>query len=121
MINILNLPEYEVLKVQESNDAYRIEAEAINPPLACTQCGCRANVYRHSRHQQLVIDLPKILFTEGVPRALKQRPVYRRQDFRSDSLFSMILREDAGLYGAPKKYLGADISTLIRLLEGGKV
>lgn len=57
-MNILNLPEYNVLNVQENDDAYRIEVETANPPLCCTQCGCKANLYKHTKHRQLIMDLP---------------------------------------------------------------
>jgi len=57
-MNILNLPEYNILNVQESDDAYRIEVETANPPLCCTQCGCKANLYKHTKHKQLIMDLP---------------------------------------------------------------
>lgn len=43
-MNILNLPEYNVINVQESDDAYRIEVETVEPPLCCTQCECKANL-----------------------------------------------------------------------------
>jgi hypothetical protein len=33
MINILNLPEYNVINVQETVDAYRIEVEVAKQPL----------------------------------------------------------------------------------------
>lgn len=57
-MNILNLAEYNVLNVQESDDAYRIEVETAKPPLCCTQCGCKANLYKHTKHKQLIMDLP---------------------------------------------------------------
>jgi len=57
-MNILNLPEYNVINVQESDEAYRIEVETANPPLCCTQCGCKANLYKHTKHKQLIMDLP---------------------------------------------------------------
>lgn len=57
-MNILNLPEYNILNVQESDDAYRIEVENIKPPLFCTQCGAKSNLYKHTKRVQLIMDLP---------------------------------------------------------------
>lgn len=57
-MNILNLPEYNVLTVQETDDAYRIEVETVNPPSFCPHCGTVANLYKHTKHNQLIMDLP---------------------------------------------------------------
>jgi len=57
-MNILNLPEYSVLNIQESDDAYKVGVETIKPPLFCTQCGAKANLYKHTKRVQLILDLP---------------------------------------------------------------
>lgn len=57
-MNALNLPEYNILNVQETDDAYRIEVETTKPPLCCIQCGCKANLYKHTKYSQLIMDLP---------------------------------------------------------------
>ncbi|HBP66223.1 MAG TPA: hypothetical protein DD730_18680 [Desulfosporosinus sp.] len=56
-MNILNLPEYKIISVHESDDAYRIEVETKEPPLFCTQCGCKSNLYKHTKRVQLIMDL----------------------------------------------------------------
>lgn len=57
-MNILNLSEYNVLNVQENDDACRIEVETTEPPLFCTQCDAKANLYKHTKRVQLIMDLP---------------------------------------------------------------
>ena len=56
-MNILNLPEYKIISIHESNDAYRIEVETNEPPLFCTQCGSKANLYKHTKRVQSIMNL----------------------------------------------------------------
>jgi len=57
-MNILKFPEYNILNVQENDSTYKIEVETAEPPLFCPLCGCKANLYKHTKHKQLIIDLP---------------------------------------------------------------
>ena len=55
--NILNLPEYRVLQVDDTGPDYHIRAETILPPTTCNHCGATSLVgYGH--REQLIHDLP---------------------------------------------------------------
>ncbi|MGE4271091.1 MAG: ISL3 family transposase [Acidithiobacillus sp.] len=55
--DILNLPGYRVLHVDDSGPDYHIRAETIAPPATCIHCGATALV-RYGRREQLIHDLP---------------------------------------------------------------
>ncbi len=58
-MNILNIEELNVLKVEEKdNNNYRITAEMVSPPSYCPHCGCIANLYGHGGKEQLSMDIP---------------------------------------------------------------
>ena len=55
--DILNLPEYRVLQVDDSGPDYHILAETIAPPVVCIHCGA-ASLVRYGHREQLIHDLP---------------------------------------------------------------
>ena len=55
--DILNLPEYRALQVDDSGPDYHIRAEAIIPPAVCIHCGA-ASLVRYGHREQLIHDLP---------------------------------------------------------------
>lgn len=55
--NILNLPDYKVVRVEESDHDYHITAEVSNPPKTCTGCGS-TRMAGHGRNEQVIRDLP---------------------------------------------------------------
>ena len=55
--DILNLPEFRVLQVDDSGPDYHIRAETIAPPAACIHCGA-ASFVRYGHREQLIHDLP---------------------------------------------------------------
>lgn len=55
--NILNLPDYKVVRVEETDHDYHITAEVSNPPKVCL--ACRSDALRgHGRNEQLIRDIP---------------------------------------------------------------
>ncbi len=55
--NILNLPDYKVVRVEETDHDYHITAEVSTPPGACP--ACRSEVLRgHGRNEQVIRDMP---------------------------------------------------------------
>ena len=54
--NILNLPAYKVLRVEETEHDYHIRAEVAQRPSHCTSCGSD-RLLRYGRNEQLVRDL----------------------------------------------------------------
>lgn len=55
--NILNLPDYKVVRVEETSHDYHITAEISNPPAVCSHCGSdRLN--GHGRNEQVIRDMP---------------------------------------------------------------
>ncbi len=57
--NILNLPNLEILDMQESENDYRFLVEYINSkPSYCPKCGSVPNFYKHGKKEQLFFDLP---------------------------------------------------------------
>ena len=54
--NILNLPAYKVLRVEETEHDYHIRAEVAQRPSHCTNCGSD-RLLRYGRNEQLVRDL----------------------------------------------------------------
>lgn len=59
----------------------------------------------------------KILFTEGIQK--KTKPKFERR--REEPVFGMLVAESSTRYAETEKNYGADISTLIRMLEEGKL
>lgn len=56
-VNILNLPHYKVVRVEETDHDYHITAEVSNPPKTCIACGSD-RLIGHGRNEQVVRDLP---------------------------------------------------------------
>ena len=57
--NILNLPNLEILDMQERENDYRFLVEYINSkPSYCPKCGSVPNFYKHGKKEQLFFDLP---------------------------------------------------------------
>lgn len=55
--NILNLPDYKVVWVEEADHDYHVYAEASNQPSSCTACGSD-RLIGHGRNEQVIRDLP---------------------------------------------------------------
>lgn len=55
--NILNLPDFKVRRVEESDHDYHVYAEVSNPPGVCTSCGSD-RLIGHGRNEQVIRDLP---------------------------------------------------------------
>lgn len=56
--NMLNMPNFIILDMEESEDDYRFLVEIISSPSHCPKCGTIANLYKHGLKQQLFFDLP---------------------------------------------------------------
>ncbi|MDR7318936.1 ISL3 family transposase [Brevibacillus nitrificans] len=57
-MDILNLSAYNVLETEYGEHDIHIKVETKAPPFVCPHCGCVANLYKHSKRDQLVMDLP---------------------------------------------------------------
>lgn len=58
-INMINLPNFKILDMNESEDDYRFLVEStVLSPSHCPKCGTVANLYKHGKKQQLFFDLP---------------------------------------------------------------
>lgn len=60
-MNIINLPNWVVVGIQQSQHDYRIEASYTVEPVACTHCGRGRlfnKLYRHGTRPQLLMDVP---------------------------------------------------------------
>ena len=57
-MNILNLPDWEVMEVKESEYDYAIHAKYTPEPQACIRCGVVGELYRHGVKKQRFMDLP---------------------------------------------------------------
>lgn len=56
-VNILNLPDYAVLQVEETDHDYHITAETSNPPKMCP--GCQSDrMNGHGRNPRVIRDIP---------------------------------------------------------------
>lgn len=56
---MLNLPNFRILDMKESEYDYRFLVESTTlPPSHCPKCGTVANLYKHGKKQQLYFDLP---------------------------------------------------------------
>lgn len=57
--NMLNLKNFKIIDISESEDDYRFLVEVASPPPSyCPKCGTVANLYKHGKKQQLFFDLP---------------------------------------------------------------
>nr|WP_144926575.1 ISL3 family transposase [Paenibacillus bovis] len=57
--NMLNLKNFKIIDIRESEDDYRFLVEVASPPPSyCPKCGTVANLYKHGKKQQLFFDLP---------------------------------------------------------------
>lgn len=56
-INILNIPDFKVQRVEEADHGYHVYAEVWNPPSVCTACGSD-RLIGHGRNEQFIRDLP---------------------------------------------------------------
>lgn len=85
-MNILNLPEWEVTNVEQSEHDYRVEARFTIEPQACIHCGngkLFGSLYRHGTRPQLLMDLPVHGKRVGI---VVKRTRYRCQDCRKTFL-----------------------------------
>ncbi len=58
-INMINLPNFKILDMNESEDDYRFLVEStVLSPSHCPKCGTVANLYKHGKKQHLFFDLP---------------------------------------------------------------
>ncbi len=56
---MLNLKNFKIIDIRESEDDYRFLVEVASPPPSyCPKCGTVANLYKHGKKQQLFFDLP---------------------------------------------------------------
>lgn len=55
--NILNLRDYKVVNVDETDHDYHVTAEVSNPPSSCSACGSD-RLIGHGRTDQVIRDLP---------------------------------------------------------------
>ncbi len=55
--NMLNLPGYHILTVEETEEAYHIAAETITPPTSCPHCDGEV-IVGYGRREQWIRDLP---------------------------------------------------------------
>lgn len=52
--NMLNLPSFKIIDMQESESDYRFLVETTLPPSTyCPKCGTIANLYKHGKKKQL--------------------------------------------------------------------
>lgn len=56
-MNLLNLPDFKVQRVEESDHDYHVYAEASNTPSACNHCSS-SRLIGHGRNEQVIRDLP---------------------------------------------------------------
>lgn len=56
-MNLLNLPDFKVQRVEESDHDYHVYAEASNTPRACSYCSS-SRLIGHGRNEQVIRDLP---------------------------------------------------------------
>ncbi len=57
-MDILNLPDWETIDVQESEYDYAIHAKYLKEPDVCIRCGVIGQLYRHGVKKQRFMDLP---------------------------------------------------------------
>ena len=55
--NILNLPDYKIVRVEENDHDYHITAEISNAPTVCMACGS-VRLIGHERNEQVIRDIP---------------------------------------------------------------
>jgi transposase len=59
MTDILNLPGWSVLAVDDQDGDYRIKAECLEVPKACPRCGVVSpKLYNYGGKEQVFMDLP---------------------------------------------------------------
>jgi transposase len=57
-LNILNLPDWDIIEVKEGEHDYAIHAKYAKEPEACLRCGVIGQLYRHGVKKQRYMDLP---------------------------------------------------------------
>ncbi len=57
-MNILNLPNWEIIEAREGEFDYVINAKYTPEPVACIRCGVMGQLYRHGVKKQRFMDLP---------------------------------------------------------------
>lgn len=74
--NIINLPNFEIIDMDESEYDYRFLIKSTAPPPPhCPKCGTVPNLYKHGKKDQLFFDLPMHAKRVGL--------IIRRQRYRS--------------------------------------
>ena len=136
--NILNLPQYRVLRVEETDHDYHVTnayTESLNSLIRVMNRLGRGYSFEALR--------AKILFTEGIHSNKQKRPRFERKREAEPVEMGYGLPDDAIDYGLPvmekvrsmrppevydphkhekrEKNYGADISTLIRMIEAGEL
>ncbi len=76
-MNLLNLPDWNVERVEDSARDYRVHATYTPEPGHCHACGLFARLYHHGTREQLLMDLPSHGKRVGI---LLTRKRYRCQD-----------------------------------------
>lgn len=56
-MNILNIPNFNILDVKETEDDYQILVESVSPPSMCVHCGL-ADLQRFGTKNQFFYDTP---------------------------------------------------------------
>lgn len=79
-MSLLQLPEFRELEMQESELDMAFWVEKDTPPSACPHCGCVANLYKHQRKEQVIMDLPVRAKRVGI---YMQRIRYKCRDCNS--------------------------------------
>lgn len=109
--NILNLPDFKVQRVEEADHDYHVYAEVSNPPGVCTACGS----------DQLAVEdevtgygVPDDAMGYGLPPGHFGKAVLTPRKGTPKA------EQPHEPPGPPKNY-GADINTLIELLESGRL
>jgi len=73
--NIINLPNFEIIDMSESEYDYRFLIKSTAPPPShCPKCGTVPNLYKHGKKDQLFFDLPMHAKRVGL--------IIRRQRYR---------------------------------------
>jgi len=110
-MNLINLPNWVVVGIQQSQHDYRIEASYTVEPVACAHCGRDRlfnKLYRHGTRPQLLMDVPAHGKRVGI---VLHRIRYRCQDC-GKTFLQPIPDMDAG---------GSMTSRLVRHIEAASL
>ena len=80
-MNILNWPNWTVIRVEETDSDYRISAQPVTPPNVCIFCGTIGQLRPYGARAQRFMDLPVHAKRTGI---LVER---RRRNCQFEGLF----------------------------------